>query len=435
MLFAFVITAIACLLIFLLGKVDQCIIKSAFRKAAREADEMAEVSENTVKFDLVHHSALSRIVRRAQTLLANALGLGVAATYNLVLEGLLSIRGYSVWARSPQGAKACGAEASLLGSLPDPIALHIIYAYSLISLCSIANLKINSQRDRDGAEIEQSSVVAVQASVRGLYVRATRIPALRMRQTDLAPRGRLKEMSASECNAVSSTLTLFTATPSQLQPLIPTHAHTLRNKAVERLTRDGFGALRALELAKKKKIRMLRRLGVVQLRLILLNLISKCLGFLVGWACYDVLKEIITRRVLALHEALYYTLFALIVTLLCMTATVCYGREPKAEDKRSANERIFFISALGMAQGWAWSDVVDYGLRTYRRVLYQHQQVEEDSAFVKLGMLTANMTISTLMVVSNIYLMRPSARTARARWRRALYILRSLRRAGKLRMV
>ena len=48
----------------------------------------------------------------------------------------------------------------------------------------------------------------------------------------------------------------------------------------------------ALDIAQQRKQDMLKRVSVLRLRMILLELVSKCLGFVVGWAWYDTAIEI-----------------------------------------------------------------------------------------------------------------------------------------------
>eukprot|EP00966_Prymnesium_polylepis_P135822 3139102-Prymnesium_polylepis.2 len=159
--FAAMITLVAASMIFVLGLAEERLRRLAHRQYGKVLSSVREAGESPLKrrrggtastHGHIHKSLLAQervhwladMVRRTRALLANALGLGVAATWNLALEPLLSFRAYGRWAASASnvGAHACGHDASLLGDLPDPTVLSMMYAYLLISLCAISNLRL-----------------------------------------------------------------------------------------------------------------------------------------------------------------------------------------------------------------------------------------------------------------------------------------------------
>ena len=60
------------------------------------------------------------------------------------LERLVSIDAYAAFA----AGGACGHDASLLGDLPSPLLLYVLYAVSLVSACVIGHMQLNALRQR-----------------------------------------------------------------------------------------------------------------------------------------------------------------------------------------------------------------------------------------------------------------------------------------------
>lgn len=86
---------------------------------------------------------------------------------------------------------------------------------------------------------------------------------------------------------------------------------------------------------------------------VVIRLGQKTLGFVVGWAWFD-----------ALHQMLPHTLppwgFALVTTVICFARVKI--QQTRDERSKRQTERVMLATAVGLCQGWAWAEAVDYHL-------------------------------------------------------------------------
>ena len=105
------------------------------------------------------------------------------------------------------------------------------------------------------------------------------------------------------------------------------------------------------------------RLLALQLRFTIMTLEQKVLGFIVGWAWFDALHTALDHRITVPWG------FALVTTLICSLLAVresYLGEGIQAAGSEYAKERILLTNAVGLMQGWAWSEAVDRWVAHYR---------------------------------------------------------------------
>ena len=196
----------------------------------------------------------------------------------------------------------------------------------------------------------------------------------------------------------------------------------------------------------------------MRLQIILLDLVSKCLGFIVGWAWYDVAHAVVSPRLLPTSAGVYYFTFALLLTTLCTAYTIFFGADVAATSGRESSERIFLANALGMVQarppsperernrqrerraasslrrallhltptpirvppqGWSWSDLVDFLLKRYLESLDRNQITTSGGVSEVGALLVVVILLSVVMLVAHVWVTQPSAAVVRFKWKRA----------------
>ena len=140
---------------------------------------------------------------------------------------------------------------------------------------------------------------------------------------------------------------------------------------------DAIGKGFAAGLRRKRtRIEAALAIRALQGRVHLASVLEKVLGFVVGWAVYDVAKQAHTP-----DSPLDFLGFATALTLICAGYTLLFGKEFKAHDRESA-ERIFLANALGMVQGWSWADFTGMCLRDLLEephlAAYPHRRLRGD---------------------------------------------------------
>uniref|UniRef100_A0A7S4NEX5 Uncharacterized protein n=1 Tax=Prymnesium polylepis TaxID=72548 RepID=A0A7S4NEX5_9EUKA len=118
------------------------------------------------------------------------------------------------------------------------------------------------------------------------------------------------------------------------------------------------------------------------------------------------------------------------LTCVCAAYTIFFGQERRAEEGRAKSERIFLANALGMVQGWSWSDLVDWALKDYIRLLEDNRIVKSGELLETVALLVGVVVISAVMLIAHVWVTQPSSAIARANWRRGVTALRLLKRTA-----
>lgn len=150
-----------------------------------------------------------------------------------------------------------------------------------------------------------------------------------------------------------------------------------------------------------------------------MTLEQKVLGFIVGWAWFDALHTALDHRITVPWG------FALVTTLICSLLAVresYLGEGIQAAGSEYAKERILLTNAVGLMQGWAWSEAVDRWVAHYR----PRSGAVTEQILVELAVVV---TLSCLLVGLRVCISITHKRLIRKRMRRGFrraFRLRSL---------
>lgn len=152
-----------------------------------------------------------------------------------------------------------------------------------------------------------------------------------------------------------------------------------------------------------------------EIRMTLFGLMQRTMGFIVGWVWYDTLGLAFGLiRALGLCSSCWiqYVYLALTATTVSFLWIAAFGKPPpvgssahradQAEaERREQAERIFLANALGLMQGWAWSDVVGVLFRNIQKMMPGDILIQVATSFFTTAVLTSLViTVRSFVVVS-----------------------------------
>ena len=152
---------------------------------------------------------------------------------------------------------------------------------------------------------------------------------------------------------------------------------------------------------------------------VVIRLGQKTLGFVVGWAWFD-----------ALHQMLPHTLppwgFALATTVICSARVQI--QQSRDERSKRQTERVMLATAGGLCQGWAWAEAVDYHLtNSIPDDVLEATKLDEHRVPLTFAMVAA---LSLAVVGLRGCVQRTHARLIRHRLRQSVQRARAFVRAG-----
>ena len=354
------------------------------------------------------------VFKRWHEILASGVGLGVAAGWDDTLERLVSIDAYAAFA----AGGACGHDASLLGDLPSPLLLYVLYAVSLVSACVIGHMQLNALRQKDGEKLSAIMSTRLQAYERGRQARMRWYAAI----------DEMKRMESPQRRSARASLLSMLIASGEQKAGGPPRRSVSEPTAGKRPRAGSMPVQSSLPLSgkldaigkgfaaglRRKRTRLEAALAIraLQGRIHLASVLEKVLGFVVGWAVYDVAKQAHTP-----DSPLDFLGFATALTLICAGYTLLFGKEFKAHDRESA-ERIFLANALGMVQGWSWADFTGMCLRD----LLEEPHL---AAYPHSASFAATVVVTAIVIALRISLARLLySKQAVAAWKRALRKIR-----------
>ena len=190
--------------------------------------------------------------------------------------------------------------------------------------------------------------------------------------------------------------------------------------------RSAAGAAGSAVIAARQPAAEARHLAAVGARLlglhvwsVVIRLGQKTLGFVVGWAWFD-----------ALHQMLPHTLppwgFALATTVICSARVQI--QQSRDERSNRQTERVMLATAVGLCQGWAWAEAVDYHLtNSIPDDVLEATKLDEHRVPLTFAMVAA---LSLAVVGLRGCVQRTHARLIRHRLRQSLQRARAFVRLG-----
>lgn len=376
-------------------------------KSAGEAKLSAKVDETITTTQLL-------ILDRMAPLLSTGLGLGVAATWDLALSTLNKLDAYSQFLHleaTAAAAKAGGAGGGF-GShdlwlrLPSPLSLRIYWAFLVNTMLALVALKLREAQAHFQGNLETARKRETEARLeRGCRLLSCQLRKIqrfvrrrRMQQalTGKPRLGAAKSVGGSQ--AWLSWLAKEDSTESEgadvakgrvafdaegyiafvADRVIETHAGGIQTVSELRVTALAFA------LAVFDKI---------------LLLLDRTMGFVVGWGWYDALIAAFGGFSRASNQAgvLGSIIVALSASIISIGWIAILGKAPAAQNEsaREQQANTFLANALGLMQGWAWSDVVAAFFTALTRWVHRFlpaHETEED--LLATSGLTLAMTIS-----------------------------------------
>ena len=420
-----------------------------------------------------HSEDLAIFTGRVKTLFTNASGLGTAAAWYAVARSIIKMRDYEAFVNSGD-ADAAGRDAALfVGDLPAPSVLRLLFSISATTICSVLDEYITEVRHEDAVEMEEIASVRIQARLRGKrarraverFVRARRTPRTSQGEpsTPFSPRSpRTSQADPSSSPPKSVLLGWFggSAEPEEPKtPRSPKGGHEGAGFAVpsrRRSALDKIGlslARMPLKAPKSKSVTLSKvaendredgpqspasddqspdkheapkevddgRLVLLQLRLIGIALMQRTLGFVVGFCWYDFLH--ILFFVSSSSGILPRLRFAVTMTVLCTLSTMFFLAGHHHGHVRTT-ERELLAAALGLAQGWAWSEFVDALLNALLSFF------KDDLAHVLMG-LAASTALTACLLGVRVCLARVRTAVVMRRWQDASVRARAFEFASK----
>jgi len=335
---------------------------------------------------------------RVSVLLSNACGLGCAAAWYLVLQAMTSLREYTLFVAAGACANASAPRASPQPAaalepsaphhaleLPSPLTMSVMFAASATTLCALLDVQIFRLRAADADEMEQLSTQRIQAQLRGWLARRRR------RSAGVAAGSPLDLAAVAVANAEQQGRKTLDALSKEL----------VRSLSAESKRSTAGGGAQGGAGARTVGAGGAKRLLTLHLRAVLMTLAQKMLGFVVGWAWFDAFH-------VALDGAVAPWGFACVTTAVSSLWPALHQAEYR--------ERVLLTTAIGLIQGWAWSEAVDGWVVQGVGVIAPYGVCAR-----VLGELAAAVSLSALLVGMRVCI----ARTHRRR------VLRRLHRGGQ----
>ena len=302
-------------------------------------------------------------------LLSVALALGVAATWQIGLDELTSLEDYGHFRFEHRND-------GTLHDLPSIASLHIYFTFTTTVVLGTIEFKFLRERRRR-ATADLAAIVAKEEEYQ-LFC-AERFINLRIRNLQRVWRMRTLMQAARKQQAKREPV----ATPSRPPKRDGGIEATLIRRAREQEAAQELQAWVMTTIHQHVGIaphqRPINETLVIEIQrarsevtAMVMELASKTLGFVVGWNCYDSLNSIFgIYRFLGNCSSCWasYVYLAFVSTLLSLTYILAFGK-PSPPDKAKTEEEaehLFVANALGLMQGWCWSDVVEACFRNLQK--------------------------------------------------------------------
>jgi len=316
------------------------------------------------------------ILDRMAPLLSTGLGLGVAATWDLAFGATNKLDAYSMFFQEQLTAAAADAGSGsgthdLWVRLPSPLSLRIYWAFLVNTMLALVALKLREAQEHFKGNLERAQKREAEARIE----RGCRLLSVQVRKLQRVVRRWRMQQALSGKKRVGSAKALAKVGGSQpwlnwLSDGKETEGATEGEDAAEAFDAQGyvgFVADRVIE-THAGGIQTVSELRVTALAFALavfdkiLLLLDRTMGFVVGWGWYDALIAAFGGFSRASNQTGVWGSFivALSASVISIGWIAILGKAPVAQSEsvREKQANTFLANALGLMQGWAWSDVV-----------------------------------------------------------------------------